>query len=168
MRMRSTRVVLLAITLVLTLTEAVFGQAKVSGELKCSKVEPQYTLPVPDRSGHTFNIGKITCTAVKPFVIEGLTAVSEDVTIFREETGTRFRAQGRNVGSMSNGDKYFVSTQVSGAWAAGGNFTSLVKWTYSGGTGTLKGLTGKGTSKCSGAADGGSVCVVDGEYQIKK
>jgi len=154
--------------LMLALTGAVCAQTKLSGELKCEKPEPIYSLVVGDRSDHTFNIGKIKCSASKPFVIEGLKIVSEDVTIFTEATGDRLSSQGRNVGTMSNGDKYYVSTQVSGTGKIGAFRSGEVKWTYNGGTGTLKGLTGKGTSKCKGAADGSSLCVVEGEYQIKK
>jgi hypothetical protein len=154
--------------LMLTLAGAVWAQTKLSGELKCEKAEPVYALAVGDRPDHTFSIGKIKCTSAKPFVIEGLKFVSEDVTSFTEVTGDRFRAQGRNVGTMSNGDKYYVSTQVSGTGKVDAFRSAEVRWTYNGGTGTLKGLTGKGTSKCKGAADGSSICVVEGEYQLKK
>ena len=152
----------------LMLTGAVYAQTKLSGELKCEKAQPVYTLAVGDRPDHTFSIGKIKCTSARAFEIEGLKFVSEEVTFFRELTGGKVRAQGRNVGMMSNGDKYYVSTQISGTEKNDAIQSSEVKWTYNGGTGKLQGLTGKGTSKCKGTPDGGSICVVEGEYQIKK
>jgi hypothetical protein len=39
-------------------------------------------------------------------------------------------------------------------------------WSYTGGTGKLKGITGKGTYTVTPNADGGGVVDVEGEYAI--
>jgi hypothetical protein len=43
-----------------------------------------------------------------------------------------------------------------------------VTWTITGGTGKLKGLKGKGTSRGKGAADGTSTWEAEGEYELPK
>ncbi len=42
------------------------------------------------------------------------------------------------------------------------------EWAYVGGTGKLKGLTGKGAYKRTPAADGTVTCEVEGEYELPK
>ena len=41
-------------------------------------------------------------------------------------------------------------------------------WTFTGGTGKLKGIKGKGTYKDKGAADGSGTIEVEGEYELPK
>jgi hypothetical protein len=69
---------------------------------------------------------------------------------------------------MANGDKYYVSTQGSEILKEGVLQTGEVTWTITGGTGKLKGIKGKGTSKGKGAADGTSTWEVEGEYEMPK
>lgn len=41
-------------------------------------------------------------------------------------------------------------------------------WSFTGGTGKLKGIKGKGTYKGTGTADGGVTYEVEGEYELPK
>ena len=154
--------------LTLMLTGAVYAQTKLSGELKCEKGEPTYSLPVGDRPDHIFRMGKTKCTSPKPFVIEGISSVSEDITYFAEITGNKSLARSRSILTMSNGDKCYVGHQANEIVKNDVFESSEVKWIITGGTGKLRGLSAKGTSKCKGAADGTVVCAVEGEYQLKK
>lgn len=159
--------VLIALPATLILAAPMSGQTKFSGELKCNKADPVYSIEVGDRPGHFFRIAKAQCSWTRPFEIEGLRSVGEEATYFVELSGDRSRAQGRNVGTMSNGDKYNVRTQSAGTFKDGVLESAEVKWTWTG-TGKLKGVTAKGVSHGKGLLDGTAVWTVEGEYQIKR
>lgn len=50
----------------------------------------------------------------------------------------------------------------------GGLDTATGTWKYTGGTGKLKGITGKGTYKGKGNADGSTTWEVEGDYSLAK
>jgi hypothetical protein len=154
--------------LTLTLAGAICGQTKFAGELRCRMIEPVHTLTVGDRPDHTFNIGKSKCVWAEPLLIEGLTYASHDVTYFNDLTGDKGRGRGAEIGTMNNGDKVFVNVQSVNTVKNNVLQSSDVTWTWTGGTGKLKGVTAKGTSKCRGTPDGNVACAVEGEYQFRK
>jgi hypothetical protein len=153
---------------VLALAAAASAQTKISGTLQCSKADPVYTIQVGDRPDHAFTIGKLTCAYTKPMEIGGIIHKSEEATIFGEVSGDRVRGRGRNVETMANGDKYYVSVQFSETLKEGVLQTGEVTWTITGGTGKFKGMKGKGTTKGKGATDGTSTWEVEGEYELPK
>ena len=68
--------------------------------------------------------------------------------------------------TMENGDKAFVRiTNGAGTMPKDGRMTGEGSWVYTGGTGKLKGLTGKGTYKSSGTTDNVED-QVEGEYSL--
>jgi hypothetical protein len=154
--------------IVFALAAAASAQTKISGTLQCGKPDPVYTIQVGDRPDHAFTISKFTCAFTKPTEIGGMIHKSEEGTMFGEVSGNRVRARSRNVEIMANGDKYYVSTQVSETLKEGVLQTAEVTWTITGGNGKLKGIKGKGTSKGEGAADGTSTWEVEGEYELPK
>ena len=116
-----------------------------------------------DRPNHDFQLSKLNCTYTKPGQVRGADAASEDVTQFLEITGHKVRAQGKDVVTMTNGDKVYVTLQSSGT------LRSLdLKWTITGGTGKFAGIKGKGASKAKAAADGGTTAVIQGTYTLPK
>ena len=153
---------------VFALAATASAQTKISGTLQCSKADPVYTIQVGDRSDHAFTISKLTCTWTKPTEIAGINHKNEEVTVFGEVTGNRVQARSRNVDTLANGDKYYVSTQASETLKEGLLQTAEVTWTITGGTGKCKGMKGKGTTKGKGAADGTSTWEVEGEYELPK
>jgi len=164
MRLKTT----LMLLTVLALAAAASAQTKISGTLQCVKPDPVYTIQVGDRPDHAFTISKLTCTFTKPMEIGGIIHKGEEATIFGEVTGNRVRARGRNVDTMANGDKYYVSTQASETLKEGVLQTAEVTWTITGGTGKFKGMKGKGTTKIKGATDGTSTWEAEGEYELPK
>jgi hypothetical protein len=154
--------------IVFALAAVASAQTKISGTLQCGKADPVYTIPVGDRPDHAFTIGKLTCTWSRPTEVGGVIHKSEDATFFWEVSGNRVRGRGRNVETMANGDKFYVSTQISEILKEGVLQTGEVTWTITGGTGKLKGIKGKGISKGKGAADGTSAWEVEGEYELTK
>jgi len=161
------RTILMFLT-VFTLAAVASAQTKISGTLQCSKADPVYTIQVGDRPDHAFTIGKLTCAFTKPMEVGGIIHKGEEVTYFLEVSGNREQGRGRNVDTMANGDKYYVSTQGSEILKEGVLQTGEVTWTITGGTGKFKGIKGKGTSKGKGAADGTSTWEVEGEYELPK
>ncbi len=160
--------IMFAFLIVFALAAVASAQNKISGTLQCSKADPVYTIQVGDRPDHAFTISKLTCAFTKPTEIGGIIHKSEEVTIFGEVTGNRVRARSRNVDTMANGDKYYVSTQASETLKEGVLQTAEVTWTITGGTGKFKSMKGKGTTKGKGAADGTSTWEVEGEYELPK
>jgi len=69
---------------------------------------------------------------------------------------------------MSNGDKIFVRFSGTDTTTKDGKTGSAGTWSYTGGTGKLKGITGKGTYKGTSNADGSATTEVEGEYELPK
>jgi hypothetical protein len=68
---------------------------------------------------------------------------------------------------MANGDKIFVRfSGVDTMTKDGKPDTSTGTWSYTGGTGKFKGITGKGTYKGKPDASGNMVSEIEGEYTL--
>jgi hypothetical protein len=141
------------------------AQTHVAGSMKCPKPEVSQNIEVGDHAGHMFVIEKGSCTWNVPFEIAGLKSITSIGADSVEVTGAKFEVRGYIVVSMDNGDKVYVRYQGMGSvkdGVANGEGT----WAYSGGTGKLKGLKGKGTYKGSGPPDGASESQVEGTYSL--
>jgi hypothetical protein len=159
--------ILWTVVLVLALSGTLAAQTKISGTITCSKPDPAYSIDVPDRAGHSIMLAKFACTWTKPMEIEGV-QTKDGVDVGTDDgSGTRLRGSGYHMSNMSNGDKIFVrfsgtDTMTKDGKPAGNAGT----WSFTGGTGKLKGITGKGTYKGTASADGNMVTDVEGDYQL--
>lgn len=152
---------------VLLCAAAASAQNKVSGTTQCGKADPQQVLPVGDRPGHMLEIAQIKCTYTKPMEIGGDKSKDGVSTETSEISGNTSRPRGFHVATMESGDKFFVS-YTGAATNKDGAFVELKgTWAFTGGTGKLKGIKGKGTVTCTPLGDGLS-CDVEGEYQLAK
>ncbi|MFN0169647.1 MAG: hypothetical protein ACKV22_24760 [Bryobacteraceae bacterium] len=159
----------LTFVIALTFTTAVWAQTKISGTLQCgSKPDPTYTIPVGDLPRHTFHIAKGKCTWSRPMEIVELATKDQEGTVFVETTGNRQLVRSAAVGTMANGDKYFLSTQGGLTFKEGEQKGSAGTWTFTGGTGRLKGLKGKGTYRWRPNPGGPATYETEGEYQLPK
>jgi hypothetical protein len=138
------------------------AQTKISGTEQCSKPDPQHFLPVGDRPDHQMNLQQLKCTWTKPMEIEGVKAKEGVGTETNDISGGSLRTRGSHVATMESGDRFFASYQGTGS-SAGGKGT----WGFTGGTGKLKGIKGKGTYNCTRSGEGFS-CEIEGEYQLAK
>ena len=142
------------------------AQTKVSGTLECGKADPTYTIQIADREGYSFVIGQNKCTWTKPFAIAGLESKNNVQTESDEVTGNTIKAIAYGFTQFSNGDKAFhrgVSTVDQKAQTSSG------KWTFTAGTGKLRGIKGSGTSTCkikSAESGGGYICEIEGECTL--
>ena len=156
-----------AMVVVLSGTTTVLAQTKISGALQCGKPDEQHVLDVGDRPNHSFMIAKGKCTWTKPLEIAGTQATEDIGTSFVEISGTKFRDRGYEVTNWANGDKSNIYAQGSGILQDGVPEEEGT-WNFTGGTGKLKGIKGKGTYKAKGAADGSGTIEVEGEYELPK
>ena len=157
---------ILSILVVCALAASLAAQTKISGTLQCAKADPVYTIPVGDRPDHVFSISKTKCTWSTPLEMAGVAAKDYEYTAFNDISGSRARARSAGIGTMANGDRCFVVAQGPGTLKEGVLQTLEGTWSYTGGTGKLKGLKGKGTYKGKAAPDGTSTSEIEGEYQL--
>jgi len=163
--MQSKTLVISAAVLALAISAA--AQTKISGTAKCDNPTATHVLSVPDRPNHSFTIGQGNCKWTKPFEIAGLQATDGVSTASAEITGNKSNGRGVFVGNMAGGDKFNVRFQEVSTLKDGAPQTVEGKWTFAGGTGKLKGITGQGTHKAKAAPDG-VIVEVEGEYTLPK
>jgi len=145
------------------------AQTKISGMENCPKPSgPPQMVQVGDRPGHAFMIGKSKCTWPKPMEIGGAQTKEDEGTNFAEVSGNNASDRGYVVMTMSSGDKCFVRYQGKSILKDGALQSYEGTWSFTGGTGKMKGIKGKGTYKGKGAADGSASTEIEGDYQLPK
>jgi hypothetical protein len=156
---------ILAFTLVAITAAVAAGQTKITGDGKCGKPDQQQSIDVGDRVGHALALVKVSCAWTKPLEMAGLKSKDYSPSFTSDVSGEKSQDRGYVVVTMDNGDKVFLRFSGSGATAKDGTSTGEGTWTYTGGTGKLKGITGKGTYRGTGNADG-LQDHVEGEYTL--
>jgi hypothetical protein len=143
------------------------AQNKVSGTAQCGKPDTSQMVPVGDRPDHSVGVEQFKCTYPKPMEIGGdktKDGVSSETV---DASGNTSHAHGFHVATMESGDKFFVRYQGTGTSKDGAVVEVKGTWGFSGGTGKLKGIKGKGTYTCKPSGDG-LACEVEGEYELAK
>ena len=142
------------------------AQTPVSGAFQCPKSDVTQTVEVGDHPGHALMVEKGSCTWSVPMEIAGLKTTAYTGADTVELNGAKGQGRGYAVMTMDNGDKAYARYQGLGISAKDGTVAFEGTWSYTGGTGKLKGLKGKGTYKGSAAADSTSEFKLDGEYSL--
>lgn len=156
-----------AFVLALALAGAAAAQTKTSGTISCAKPDPAYSLDVGDRPGHAVGLVKTACTWTKPMEVEGVQTKDGYDVATSDGSGTKFRGSGYHVTNMANSDKIFVRYSGTDTMTKDGKpESSEGTWSYTGGTGKLKGIKGKGTYKGKADANGNMEYEVEGEYEL--
>jgi len=158
---------LVAIAVVSLAATTVVAQTKVSGTIQCGKSDPQHMIPVGDRPDHNLGVEQAKCTYTKPMEIEGAKSTEGVSTATDDINGNTVRSRGFHVATMDSGDKFFVWYQGAGEVKDGVLQSQKGTWGFTGGSGKLKGIKGKGTYTCT-PTDQGFACEVEGEYQLAK
>lgn len=161
MKTRFASLLVLGVLVSMTLS----AQTKISGTLSCAKADPMNSIETGDGGGTVMNLVKVQCKWTKAFEMAGLAAKDGYSVAASEMSAGKTKDHGIHVGTMANGDKYYVHFQSTGTMKPDHSGTSSGTWTFEGGTGKLKGLTGKGTYKSTNNADGTSTVDVVGEYK---
>ncbi|MFI4869453.1 MAG: hypothetical protein ACHQDD_08895 [Steroidobacterales bacterium] len=143
------------------------AQTKVTGTQLCAKPDPQLIVPVGDRPGHALGVLHFKCEWTTPMQIGADTSKDGEDVETVDISGNHARANGRHVSTMQSGDKGFVSYWGAETLKDGALVASKGTWAYTGGTGKLKGIKGKGTFTC--APSGAAVsCAIAGAYELAK
>jgi hypothetical protein len=143
----------------------VTAQTKFTGKCSQGKPDPNHVLKVDDRANHVMMLGQVTCTWSSG-EIAGVALKSEVDTVFSDAAGTTSHDRGYGVGTAANGDKYYVRFEGTSNLKGEVPTVATCTWTFTGGTGKLRGLTGKGTCAGTFDASGAAVFDVTGEYSI--
>ncbi len=141
------------------------AQTKLTGDGKCGKPDKQESIDVGDHAGHALVLVKFSCTWTNPYDMAGLKSKDYTGTVTSDVSGGKGQERGYVVVTMDNGDKAFIRFTGIGTTAKDGASAGEGTWSYTGGTGKLKGLTGKGTYKSSGNAEA-TEDHVEGEYAL--
>jgi len=149
----------------LVTTGAAQTRMKLVGRMECAKPDPSHLVPVADTANHAMSLMAAKCTWSEG-TIGGERLKSEDDAIASDATGNTSQDRGYGVGSVGNGDRYFIHFKGTSALKNGAPVTADCTWKFTGGTGKLKGIKGKGTCKGTFQPDGKAVWEVKGEYQL--
>src|SRR5436190_10342743 len=144
---------------------AASAQNKFSGTQQCAKPDPEYVVPVGDRPDHMMALAKDKCTWSQA-EIGGVQLKDEDDTIVSDISATRSRDRGLGVAVLASGDKAFIQFQGTGTVKDNKPVSGEGTWSFTGGTGKLKGIKGKGTYKGKFNPDGSATFEIEGDYQL--
>ena len=110
MRTRFASLLVLGVLVSMTLS----AQTKISGTLSCGKADPVHSIATGDGEGSVMNLTKSTCAWSKTFEMAGV-AVKDGYSVAASEvSGGKSKEHGIHVGTMANGDKYYVHFQGTG------------------------------------------------------
>jgi len=140
----------------------VSAQTKIAGKQYCPKPQPLAIAEPGDEAGHTMKLEKSTCTWVTPLEILGERSKEGTFVAFSESSSTRAATNGTYVGIMENGDRFYITFH----WATvKDGHPEKVKgdWAFTGGTGKLSRITGKGAYTAT-EDDKGGIVSMEGEY----
>lgn len=140
---------------------------KVSSTIQCGKPEKQLTIDIADAPGHMLSLTETTCS---------YTAGSVGGVQVKEGTGAQFDDMRGNHSDFhgywsetyENGDKAFYRYQGTAKLKDGAVESGKDNWTVLGGTGKMKGATGKGTCTETGGAGGSVTWHCEGNITVSK
>jgi hypothetical protein len=150
------------------LAAAASAQTKTSGTAECAKPDPAHMIEVGDKPNHSMGVSKSTCTWSKPMEMAGAKTKDGYSVASVDTTGGKSSSRGIHVTTMDNGDKIYVRFQGNATLKDGAMQTDSGTWSYTGGTGKLKGIKGKGTYKGKASAGGGMTYEIEGDYTLPK
>ena len=156
---------LLAMGCVLATAAGAAAQDKFSGKCSQGKPEPNHMIPVADRAKHVMSLAQVNCTWSSG-ELAGVALKDEVDTVTSDMVGTSSRDHGYGVGTNASGDKYYVRFDGTTTFKGDAPTAGTCTWTFTGGTGKLAGLTGKGTCRGTFDATGAAVFDIEGQYSI--
>ena len=146
---------------------AVSAQTQTTGTLHCTQAtDVPKPMDAGDAPGHMMGLGKSICTWSKPMEIAGVKSKDGTSVTFDEMAGAKYSGLGTHVSTMENGDKLFVKFQGGGTLKDDKLVSDGGNWSYTGGTGKMKGIKGKGTYKGKANPDGSLDYEIAGDYTL--
>ncbi len=132
----------------------------------CGKSSVHQTVLINDDRQHSVSLDQRLCGSKEPIEIAGLTGTEYIAYGVDDVQNGHSIDRGYVVGTMKNGDRYFLKYE--GTATMNGNVPEHLegKWTFTGGSGRLKQLGGGGTYTARPTADGGMEFVILGNYEL--
>ena len=158
---------MLPLALVLLAAPSLRAQ-QLSGEGSCSMPDTAHALTVSDRPDHLFVISRSRCTWTKPFEIAGAQATGGTVVQFDELRGNTARFQGVFLDGMSSGDTVRYRYEGTSRFKDGKPQNAEWNWIYTGGTGKMTNLKGKGSCKGGWNSQGKNSWRCTGRYSLSQ
>jgi len=141
------------------------AQTKITGKLTCAK--PSVSQMGGDGS-QMIMFQRANCTWATPFTIDGSKpGPTVDVSI-GDMTGSTARNHGYSTTVMDNGDTTVVRYEGAMQMKKDRSGTLKGTWRYVRGTGKFRGISGSGSYKGEGAADGSAWADISGHYSLGK
>jgi hypothetical protein len=141
------------------------AQTKITGRLTCAKPSVR---EAGGEGAQMITFMKADCSWTTPFTIGGSKASRTFDASIGDVTGSTGRAHGYSTSVFDNGDTTFVRFEGTLQLKKDGSGTDKGTWRYVRGTGKFKGISGSGTFKGEGAADGSSWADITGHYSLGK
>ncbi|HXL86211.1 MAG TPA: hypothetical protein VN927_03335 [Gemmatimonadaceae bacterium] len=141
------------------------AQTKISSKLTCAKPSVRET---GGEGAQMITFQKAECTWTTPLTIGGSKPGRTVDASIADIAGSTGRAHGYSTSVFDNGDSTFVRFEGTTQAKKDGSSTDKGTWRYVRGTGKFKGISGSGTFKGGGAADGSSWADVTGHYSLGK
>ncbi|HEY8852391.1 MAG TPA: hypothetical protein VIM36_09440 [Gemmatimonadaceae bacterium] len=159
------RKLLLVPALLCGITIIAGAQTKITAKLTCAKPSAREGA---GEGAHMITFQRANCTWTTPFTIAGSKAGRTVDASIADITGSTGRAHGFSSSVFDNGDSTFVRFEGTSQGKKDGSSTDKGTWRYVRGTGRFTGISGSGTFKGEGAADGSSWADVSGHYSLGK
>jgi hypothetical protein len=148
-----------------------FLQGQVKGSFleksACGIATVHQTVLIDDGRQHSVSLDQRPCTSKEPIQIGGLTGTEYVAYGVDDVQNGHSIDRGYVVGTMKNGDRYFLKYE--GTATMKGNVPEHLegKWNFTGGSGQLKELRGEGTYSARPTTDGGMEFVIEGNYELR-
>jgi hypothetical protein len=149
----------------LATTGAAQTSTAFAGKITCAKPDQNYAVPIADGPHHALALASIKCTWTEG-TLGGERLKDEQETISSDATGDASNDRGYGVGTVANGDKYFVHFKGESKLTGGQPTSGECTWKFTGGTGKLKDIKGKGTCKGTFRPDGTASWDIKGDYVL--
>jgi len=146
------------------------AQAQVKGSFHetsvCGKSAVHQTVLIDDDRQHSVSLDQRPCISREPIEIGGLTGTDYVAYGVDDVQDGRSIDRGYVVGTMKNGDRYFLTYE--GTAIMNGSVPEQLEgtWAFTGGSGRLRQLRGGGSYTARPTADGEMEFVIEGKYEL--
>jgi hypothetical protein len=153
-----------------TLLNSPVVQGQVKGSFTetsvCGNSAVHQTVLINDDRQHSVSLDQRSCTSKAPIEISGLTGTDYISYGVDDVQNQQSVDRGYVVGTMKNGDRYFLKYE--GTATMNGNIPEYLegKWNFTGGSGRLQQLQGGRTYTARPTADGSMEFVIRGNYEL--
>lgn len=142
------------------------SKGAIAASSTCEYSVLHQTAPVGDGGEHSISLDQRVCEWNPAITIAGVKGDQYTSTGVDDVQFNRARDHGYAVGTMANGDKYFICYDGSSIMNGPTPVHLQGRWHFTGGTGKLAGLKGSGTYTARPTRGGRMLFSIKGKYTI--